>query len=112
MIYPRQRSVSTDRAERGDPVDHPQHEEDREGNHPGHDLVLRHARDQQTEGDEAAAHEQHAQVGRGHRLPFRVAEREQHAEMDQGHREHCRIQRHRPQELAHDDLEIGERRRQ
>src|SRR5215831_17062623 len=48
--------------EAADPVDHPQEQEHGEGAHHRDDLVLRQARDEEAERDEAAAHQQQAEI--------------------------------------------------
>ena len=96
--------------EAADPVDDPQHQEHREGHHERDDLVLRQARDEQADRDEAAAEQQQPEIGRHDRLPLRTAVDEQQADVNQRDGEHHAVQRHRAEELAHDDLEVGERR--
>src|SRR4029077_681099 len=45
-----------------DPFDDPEEEEYGEGDHAGHDLILREARDEQPDRDEAAAEQQQAEI--------------------------------------------------
>src|SRR5262245_20508415 len=56
-------AVDRRRRKAADPVDDPEQQEDAEGGHSSDDLVARHARDEQTERDEAAAHEEESQIG-------------------------------------------------
>jgi hypothetical protein len=101
------------RARKGrDPIDHPEHQKEREGDHPRDDLIAGEAGHEQPERQEAAAHEQQSEIARHHGPPFRVAERKQESEVNHGHRDHDGIEREAAQEFADDDLQVRERRRQ
>ena len=97
-----------------DPIDDPQHQEHRKRDRGRDDLVLRQARDQQPYGNEAAAHQNQTKIRARNRLPLRVGfgEPEQDHHVDERQREHAAVESHRTDELAEDDLGVGDRRGQ
>ncbi len=98
--------------ETADPRNHPQHQEHGKRHHAGHDLVFREARNEETQRNEAAAQQQQPDVGGENRLPFRVPVDEQERKVHERDGEHDHVQRDGAEKLAHDDLKIGDRRRQ
>ena len=96
----------------GEPADDPEGQQHDERRHAGRHLVLRRAREEQPDRDECGSLQNQSQVPGDQRPPFRLAVAEEQADVDERHGHERDVQADRADELAHDDLEVGERRRQ
>ena len=96
----------------GHPAQDPEQQQQGESADSRHDLVARRARHQQAQSDERAAHQGQSEVAGQDRADLRLAVPEEDAHVDGGHPQHQEEQRKRAEELAENDLQVAQRRRQ
>src|SRR3990172_2245235 len=91
-------------------LDEPEEEEGAERQEAGHDLVPREAAEDEPEGDEGGAEEEHPEIAHEERLPLRGSEEEENGHMQERERQHRGIEEESAEELSQHDLEIGDGR--